>query len=167
MISKIEILLLILILFFASGSVYVRTKTHDVTESKDKKELEFKTASLREANQSVVLNKVTASTMIKRANKIIFTDLRLNSKDLVLTASVATQKDNMITLEKNVTVKKRDGTSYYATDVTYDRKSTILYLDHKFKMQNKLGTLVGESMRYRMNRNNVKANMVKADYKMK
>jgi len=164
MIGRIEILLLLLIAFFATRTLYTQTVYESRDSSHDTKQLALKKAHIIEINQTAVLSEIEASGIIKNSNNILFGNLKLTSDDVYLTADRATQEGDVILLEKNIMLSRRGGTSYYADDARYNRRNRVLDLRGEFRIEDRLGTTVGHDMIYDQNPQSIRGDSIKANY---
>jgi len=164
MISRIEILLLVLVAYLAFRSMQTETVYESRDSSHATKQLELKKAHITEINQTAILSEIEASAIIKNSNNILFGNLRFVSADMHLSADKAVQEESIILLEKNATLSRSDGTRYYSDDAKYDRQSRVLDLRGKFRIEDRFGTTIGRDMLYYQNQKSMVADQIKASY---
>jgi len=164
MVSRIELLLLLFILFFATQSFYIESIDNSTKNKTEQKELELTCVHMREVNQSNLQSLIYADRITKYADKLEFENFKFTSREISIQTNKASQKNRIIKLEQNSTIIKPNGTRYYASDLRYDRDSKVLDLIGEFSLEDEFGSISGSGMKYDANEKNVKGERVRATY---
>ncbi len=164
MVSKIELFLLLCILFFISRSFYTEVIHETPTQIINQKEIELTTAYLREVNQTSVQSLISADKIIKTADALLFESFIFRSPDIAMKSTKASQANRTIKLEENAIIVKPNGTKYHASSSLYDRDSKVLELIGAFRFEDEFGSIEGDNMKYNANDKKVKGDGVKAIY---
>lgn len=98
---------------------------------------------------------------------------RLNSVQMLLKkdgyiysikSDLATFKDNIATLKKNVILARSDGATFKTSKVSYDTKSKILSSNKSFVLDEATINIIGDTFSYDMDKKNIDISNIKAIY---
>ena len=167
MVSRLEAVLIVAILFFAGKGVLTEIAHEKSTKVSHEKELEISQLVLNEVNQTALLHTITASRMIKYADETRYENFGLYTPDLRLLSPYAVAKQKKILLNYNATIIKKDGSRYHAGTVIYDTQSRRLNLTETFSMANRFGDINGTQMRYDANQKKIYGEGIRAAYELK
>ena len=166
MVSRVELLLIAAILFFATSGIVTEISQTEHNNTTEHKALELVSAQLHEVNQTDIQNRITASRMVQYPDRTVFEDFNLQTTELNLTTPHAQQKDQIIYLGKQATIRKTDGTHYSTSDASYNKQTRVLTLSGAFAIQDQHGDINGTQMRYNANKQAIEGENVKAKYEM-
>jgi len=166
MVSRVEGVLIAAILFFAWRDI-TAPKQHAVpVQPQEDKLMELREATLYEVNQTRRLNTIKTARMIRYREKTLFEDFKLYTPTLILHAAYAQEYNGIITLDRNATIYKADGTRYYTEQARYDRKRSVLELEGGFRLSNMHGEINGSTMHYNSLQNRLEGSRVRANYEI-
>jgi len=166
MVSRIETVLIVAILFFAGKGMLTELSQNRQDTVTKEKELALFSFVFKEVNQTALLHTITAKQMIKYPDETQYEDFALYTPDLTLMSPYAVAEQRDILLEQNATVIKKDGSRYHAGAVIYDRKNRRLNLADTFSLTNRFGDLKGTEMQYDANKKELHGESVKAAYEL-
>ena len=166
MVSRLEVVLIAAILFFAGKGMLTEITQEREDDPSHKKELEITHLTLNEVNQTTLLHTITASHMTRYADETLYEDFALYTPDLTLRSPHAVAQQKTILLDHNATIIKKDGARYHAGAVIYDTQNRRLNLTDTFSLSNRFGDINGTQMRYDANQQEIQGESVKAAYEM-
>ena len=167
MVSKLEIILGIAILFFATKSIYTVNRQAETVLSEQSKIMVLQQAKLYEVNQTAVQHIISAAKMVQYTDQTYFSDFKLFTPKLILRASNALLREGVVILDENATIIKANGMQFYAKTAQYDKRSKILLLSEDFAIRDRFGDLNGSHMQYDAPKGLLKAGKIHAIYEMK
>jgi len=166
MVSRIEIALIIGILFFSTRGIVTAISSITPDQNATHKVLEMERAQLYEVNETTIQSIIITSQMLKYTDKTLFKDFRLYTPALTLISKSAVERNATIILDSNATVLKANGTRYHTAYARYNRHTTILELTGTFGIRDRQGEINGTTMQYNSRRQEIKGTAIRAKYEM-
>jgi LPS export ABC transporter protein LptC len=132
-------------------------------ESNSTKELYFKNLSLIDLSEKGVENRLVSSSVIKYRDSFEFKEINATYKRTHnLVAGRATYRDGLVYMEDNISLQRSDGFSFVANDLVYNMEDEVAYAKSDFKLDINGSSVSGENLYYNLNREEVKADFIKA-----
>jgi len=167
MVSRIELVLGAMILFFATKGIYVSNIATENSAVSQEKSIELFRLQHDEVNATAIQHRISASHMVKYTDRTVFEDFRLTTETWELLAKEAILKDAVIILDKNATLTKVDGTRFDTEEIRYDRRTRQLSLPEHFSMQDHYGDVKGSALKYHADQGILIGKKIKAQYEIK
>ena len=166
MVSRLEGVLIVAIVFFAGRGVLTDLSQDTQSKAPKEKELELFTLSFKEVNQTALLHTITARHMLKYPEKAVYEGFALYTPDLTLLSPYAVAQKRVILLDQNATIIKSNGARYYAGGAVYDMQQRRLELSKAFSFSDRYGDVNGTQMHYDVNEKEITGEGIKAAYEI-
>jgi len=156
----------ILLISLAILSFFIFTKKPDninIKESNCSKEFLFEELHLFDINESGISNELLATKIVKykeyfEANNI---DI-IHQKIYNIKAQKAIYKDDLLSIENNITFRKDDTMSFKTDSLIYKKDKKLLYTDGNFTMDLNGSIIKGKNLKYSLKDSQIWADNIRA-----
>ena len=163
MVLRVEYILLISLGILSFFIFIEQPNNIDAIESNSSKEALFRDFSLVEINQNGIENELKATEAIKYKNSLEARDINItHEKVYQVLAQRAIYKKNLLSIEKNITLKKDNEMKFQTDNLEYHIKEKIAYIKDSFIIDINGSKILGSHLRYDLNKGEISADGINA-----
>jgi len=166
MVTKLEIVLLFVLLIFSASWLQESTQSNKKKSKKSGEQAHLLDSRLIEIDVNGSKRVVEASDVKQYKDRADFKVFYYKSDKVELSSDFAREKKMIYTLWDNVIATKPDGSTYKGKKAIYAKKSETLQFANKFNLNDAGNSIVGKKMHYDEASRSVKAKDVKAVFDM-
>jgi LPS export ABC transporter protein LptC len=163
MVLRVEYILLISLGILSFFIFIEQPNNIDAIESNSSKEALFRDFSLVEINQNGIENELKATEAIKYKNSLEARDINITHEKVYhVLAQRAIYKKNLLSIEKNITLKKDNEMKFQTDNLEYHIKEKIAYIKDSFIIDINGSKILGSHLRYDLNKGEISADGINA-----
>jgi LPS export ABC transporter protein LptC len=163
MVLRVEYILLISLGILSFFIFIEQPNNIDAIESNSSKEALFRDFSLVEINQNGIENELKATEAIKYKNSLEARDINITHEKVYhILAQRAIYKKNLLSIEKNITLKKDNEMKFQTDNLEYHIKEKIAYIKDTFIIDINGSKILGSHLRYDLNKGEISADGINA-----
>ncbi len=163
MVLRVEYILLISLGILSFFIFIEQPNNIDAIESNSSKEALFRDFSLVEINQNGIENELKATEAIKYKNSLEARDINITHEKVYhILAQRAIYKKNLLSIEKNITLKKDNEMKFQTDNLEYHIKEKIAYIKDSFIIDINGSKILGSHLRYDLNKGEISADGINA-----
>ena len=163
MVLRVEYILLISLGILSFFIFIEQPNNIDAIESNSSKEALFRDFSLVEINQNGIENELKATEAIKYKNSLEARDINITHEKVYhVLAQRAIYKKNLLSIEKNITLKKDNEMKFQTDNLEYHIKEKIAYIKDSFIIDINGSKILCSHLRYDLNKGEISADGINA-----
>ncbi len=163
MVLRIEYLLILVLVILSLSFIGINPTSQSAIKSKGDKEILFQNFSLSEFKEDTLGKKIVAKEAIKYKTHFDLKDINLNDEyGNAILADEVSYKDGSVYMEKNVTLKSKEGLLFTTENIYYNLKDKLVKSTAPFTLDFNGSTIEGENLEYSMKSRDVSADNIHA-----
>ncbi len=163
MVLRIEYLLILVLVVLSLSIIGINPTSQSAIKSKGDKEILFQNFSLSEFKEDALGKKIVAKEAIKYKTHFDLKNINLNDEyGNAILADEVRYKDGSVHMEKNVTLKSKEGLLFITENIYYNLKDKLVKSTAPFTLDFNGSTIEGENLEYSMKSRDVSADNIHA-----
>lgn len=163
MVLRIEYLLLLTLIILVLSVLGINPSSHSAVKTTANREILFENFSLFELKENLAEQKLFASKTIKYTNRLEMKDINLTDKNgHNILANEAIYKDDNISMNHNIRVKRSDGLNFSTETLNYNLERKELQTFTPFYLDYNGSTIKGANLKYSLKRKDIDASNIEA-----
>ncbi len=163
MVLRIEYLLILVLVILSLSFIGINPTSQSAIKSKGDKEILFQNFSLSEFKEDTLGKKIVAKEAIKYKTHFDLKDINLNDEyGNAILADEVSYKDGSVYMEKNVTLKSKEGLLFTTENIYYNLKDKLVKSTAPFTLDFNGSTIEGENLEYSMKSRDISADNIHA-----
>ena len=163
MVLRIEYLLILVLVILVLSIIGINPTSQSAIKSKGEKEVLFQNFFLSEFKEDTLGKKIVAKEAIKYKTHFDLKDINLNDEyGNAILADEVSYKDGSVYMEKNVTLKSKEGLLFTTENIYYNLKDKLVKSTAPFTLDFNGSRIIGENLEYSMKSKDVSADNIHA-----
>ena len=163
MVLRVEYILLISLVILSFFIFIEKPNSIDVSEANSSKEVIFRDFALIDINQDGIKNEIKATEAVKYKNSLEAKNINITHEKVYhVIAQKAIYRNNLISIENNITLKKDNEMEFKTDSLEYSMKKNMLYTKDGFVMDINGSKIYGNHLKYDLNNKEILASGINA-----
>jgi len=163
MVLRIEYILMLALVILALSIIGINPTSQSAIKSAGDREILFQNFSLSEFKEDSLGKQILAKEAVKYKTHLDFKNINLkDEKGNRIIATDVRYKDNLVSMDKNITLISKEGLVFYTDNIYYKLKDKLVKSTTTFTLDFNGSRIVGENLEYSMKSKDISADNIHA-----